>query len=88
MAELYRRFSEDFLDFSESMLLEQFHNETYGDIVSTTNGYSVGKKWLNVTVEMWKQDIEEGLLFKWEIEEDFPEWWTRSVLRDLHPRRN
>ena len=30
----------------------------------------IGKQYLNLTVTMWKQDIEDGLLMKFELLED------------------
>ena len=83
MSELYRTFSEEQFDFSEEKLFELFMNETYGEPVSPDNGFYVGKSRLNITVEMWRQDIRDGLLFKFELLEDtrFPEWWLVPLLR-------
>lgn len=88
MCEVYRIFSKDyenFCDFSDSSIIELFNNESYGSPVSDKNGFYVGKKWLNVTIKMWKEDIECGMLYKWELYEDgkFPEWWLDSVLNNI-----
>jgi hypothetical protein len=85
MSELYKHFSNDWkegLDYSEDSLREMYNGETHGDPVSPTNGYYVGKRWLNVTVKMWKEDIEKGLLFKQELYNDpnYPHSWLDSVL--------
>ncbi len=84
MADVYRIFSKDWehcLDYSEQSLLEMFHSETHGDPVSPTNGFYVGKKYLNLAIKMWKEDIEKGLLFKQELYEDskFPYWWLDNI---------
>ena len=39
------------------------------------NGYAVGKKWMNVHIEMWKKDIQQGILFRFELEKDYPKWF-------------
>lgn len=46
------------------------------------NGYILGKKWMTVTVDMWKHDVKHGLLFIHELyeEEKFPRWWLDEVL--------
>jgi len=84
MVEVYRLFTTDWehlLDFSEQSLLEMFHSETHGDPVSPTNGFYVGKKYLNVTVKMWKEDMKKGLLFKQELYDDpkYPHWWLNNI---------
>lgn len=86
MSEVYKVFSKDWqhmLFYSEESKLELFNHETFGRTVSKTNGYYVGKKWLNVHVEMWKEDIENELLYKIELYEDpkFPHWWLDSIFK-------
>lgn len=85
MSEIYKVFSRDWqhcCDYSDESLLEMFHSETHGDPVSPTNGFYIGKKWLNVSVKMWKEDMEKGLLFPGELYNDpqYPHWWLNSVL--------
>jgi hypothetical protein len=84
MADLYKVFSKDWEhlhDYSDEMLIELYNSESYGTKVSPRNGYALGKKWLNVTVGMWKEDIELGCLFVKELYDDpkFPHWWLDSV---------
>lgn len=87
MCELYKHFSKDWcdiLDYSEHSMRELFLSESYGDVkCSPTNGYYVGKKMLNLTVTMWKEDIESGLLFKHELYEDpnFPDHWLDRIFK-------
>lgn len=88
MSEVYRRFGRDWAhthDFSDEMLVELYNSESYGGPVSPLNGFALGKKWLNVCVAMWKEDLEKGYLFKEELYKDFPHWWLDSVLKDMHP---
>lgn len=86
MSEVYEVFANDWkdcCDFSDEALIELYNYESYGGRVSPRNGYHVGKKWLNVTVAMWKEDIRDGNLFKKELYDDpkFPHWWLDSVLK-------
>lgn len=69
------------LDFSDDMLLELYNHESYGQPVSQTNGFMHGKKWLNLNVTMWKEDMAKGLLFKQELYADpkFPHWWLDNI---------
>ena len=88
MSEVYRHFGKDWkncADFSDTALIELYNHESYGTPVSTNNGFLIGKKWLNVTVTMWKEDLEKNLLFKSELYSDpnLPHWWLDSVLKNL-----
>jgi hypothetical protein len=85
MCEVYRLFTTDWehlLDFSDEAMGEMFVAESHGGIVSQLNGFSHGKKWLNVTVAMWKDDIKNWTLFKEDLYDDkFPHWWLDSVFK-------
>jgi hypothetical protein len=88
MCEVYRVFAKDWehlCDFSDQALVDLFNSESYGSPISRDNGFLLGKKWLNVTVAMWKEDIAQGLLFKHELYQDpkFPEWWLDSILKNM-----
>lgn len=88
MTEIYKIFASDWkdhLDFTEDSLLELYDSECTGSKVSSNNGYAVGKKWLSVHVQMWKEDISKGLLFKIELYQDpkFPHWWLDSIFNKL-----
>lgn len=88
MCEIYRIFAKDLehiCDFSEKMMLELFYSESFGDIISPMNGFYQGKRLLNVTIAMWKEDIERGLLQKCELYNDelFPHWWLNKVLKNI-----
>lgn len=89
MAEIYQVFASDWshvLDFSEDALLQLYNYESYGGRVDSNNGYAHGKKWLNLHVTQWKEDISQGLLFKHELYEDskFPHWWLDKILTNVH----
>jgi len=91
LCEIYRGFTErDPLcrgwDFSEDSLLELRQHETFGDIrCKPTNGFYHGKWLSTLTIEMWKDDIRNRLLFIWELYEDsnYPDWWLDSVLKGV-----
>lgn len=86
MCIVYRIFSrhwEHVLDLSDQAVVELFNCETYGGRASQKNGFAVGKVYLNVHVKMWKEDIELGLLRKYELYDEhlFPEWWLDSIFK-------
>jgi len=90
MCEVYKYFSRgwyDIADYSDESMLELYLSESYGDVdCKPTNGYFIGKRWLNVTVAMWKEDIEKGYLTKHELysDDDLPDWWLDKILKDIH----
>lgn len=84
MAEVYRIFATDWAhlhDFSDEMLIELFNAESFGSEVSPKNGFACGKKWLNVNVAMWKEDIALGLFRASELYADpkYPTWWLDQL---------
>lgn len=86
MCEIYKIFSPDncpSLTHTEEDMLELFNQESLGGTVSETNGYYWGKVWMSITVKMWKEDIQNKLLFLFELYEDpkFPHWWLDSVFK-------
>ena len=88
MCKLYVHFSKDWiecLDYSEDSMLELYYSESYGDDVSDNNGYYIGKKYLNLTVSMWKEDIKLGYLFQCELYNDsnFPNEWLDKIFKKL-----
>lgn len=85
-AEIYKKFSRDSFDFSETALKEMYLHDSLGkpdiSIENTTNGFFIGKFWMSVTINMWKEDINDGLLKKEELLNDFPEWFINKVIND------
>lgn len=68
MCNIYKLFATGWeCDFSYQAMVDMYNYETYGvgDISITgfnatgklPNGYAVGKKWLNVTVSMWLDEL-------------------------------
>ncbi len=45
------------------------------------NGFAVGKRWMNVSIAMWQEDIRLGRLWIWELERDYPLWFLDKFLR-------
>jgi hypothetical protein len=88
MSELYRHFARSWaqsLDFSDEALLSLYNHESYGTELSENNGFAVGKKYLNLQVTMWREDLRRGWLAKWELyETDLPNWWFDSILDGLY----
>lgn len=85
MYPIYEHFASDLrdeLDFSEDMLYQLYDNESKGiGFVDPLNGYAHGKKIMNISIEMWKEDLWITL-FPWELLEDenLPTWWVLKVL--------
>ena len=86
MANIYRIFSkawEQSLCFSTENLEAMYRYESFGEPIPCPqlNGFYQGKKWLDVQVSTWKQDIMNGLLFLDELYEDplFPDWWLDKI---------
>lgn len=92
-SEIYKMFIPDNLEctLSEQDEIDMFMFETHneGDLEKSLfldppfNGYVVGKKFMTVIIEMWKEDISLGRLYKFELEQDYPKWWLDQVLRKV-----
>lgn len=87
MCSVYEHFSlpwKHLCEYGSDAMLELYYSESYGDPVSPTNGYYLGKKQLNITVSMWKEDIARGLLFTKELYDDpnLPDWWLDKVFKN------
>lgn len=89
MARIYKRFTIGFnCDLSDKALLSMYLYESkgVGNLGSTifqdvaVNGYALGKKWMDVTITSWKEDIKQGLLLKEElIKDNYPEWFLTKI---------
>jgi hypothetical protein len=84
MAEMYKRFAVDYkaADFSESAALEMFLHESTGAPMpdAKSNGYALGKKWMDVTVAAWKEDIPSmGLTVSELLDDGYPEWFLERM---------
>ena len=83
MQTIYRYFGHLNLDYSEKAAIEMFLFESQGTgnlelgLFDCTNGYANGKRWMDVTVAMWQEDIAAGLLY-------LDELYNESSLRPFH----
>lgn len=100
MCEVYRLFAEPWAhvcDFSDKAMQEMFEFETFGrgriEITGfntmgiKSNGFAVGKKWVNVTVEMWLDNIQRfGLEYQAKEllkDREIPKWFIRDFFRSF-----
>ncbi len=70
------------MDFTEDALFDLYVYESTGQgVVKPDNGYANGKKWMDVAVAQWKEDLWRTL-WPWELYEDpdLPDWWLDKVL--------
>ena len=84
MADIYRRFAADYpnADFSESAAWAMYLHESTGAPLpdARTNGYALGKKWMDVTVAGWKEEIASMGLLVSELQDDgWPDWFLARV---------
>ncbi len=85
MAEIYRRFAKDYpqADMSDGAALAMYRHETFGEPMPQTgklNGYALGKKWMDVTVAAWKEEIPQlGLLVSELQAAGYPDWFLERV---------
>lgn len=91
---IYKYFASDLdnVDFSDQAAIDAYLWESRGignfkfGLFSNhiANGYVVGKHWMDVTIQMWRQDLKDGLLSRIELyrEPDFKNyhWWLDKVL--------
>lgn len=85
MAAIYKRFAKDFpqADFSKDAALELFNKESFGTPMPAcqqVNGFAVGKKWMDATIAMWREDIAKGNLSVLELLADnYPVWFLQRI---------
>lgn len=85
MANIYLRFAKDWpqADQSEEAANAMYLHETFGVALPSTqrlNAYQVGKKWMDVMVAMWKEDISQCSLRVSELQADgYPDWFLDRV---------
>lgn len=76
---LYKHFALLFgtFDFSDEAMLRLYNHESYGtkldDRDSATNGFVIGKKWLNWHITNWKQALVEGSITRYDLLSDIPD---------------
>lgn len=85
MAEIYKRFAEDYpqADLSDEAAMAMYRHETFGDPMPRSeklNGFEIGKKWMDVTVAGWKEEIPQRGLLVSELQADgYPDWFLERV---------
>lgn len=62
-------------DYSDAAAEQMFRCEALGEyslsaLLDARNGFAIGKHWKDLTVEMWREDIEKGYLRKVELLRD------------------
>jgi len=88
MANIYKRFAKDWpnADFGDKAACAMFEYESRGTPIpqtETTNGFALGKKWMDITVSMWNEDIKNKQLFVFELIKDgYPIWFLNRVLEE------
>jgi hypothetical protein len=78
---IFTRDIEEHLDFSDDMLLEMYQAESVGGDCHHRNGFYHGKKFMDVSVKMWREDMSKGTLFLCELYDDplLPNWWLDKI---------
>lgn len=68
------------------MLYELYQSESFGGRCSPRNGYYHGKKWMDVAIASWREDIRLGTLLLFELYQDdtFPHWWLDKVFSNRY----
>jgi len=85
MANMYRRFAGDYpqADFGHAAAWSMYNHESHGTKIPPSdalNGFALGKKWMDVTVAAWREDIQRGLLWVQELQEDgYPDWFLQRI---------
>lgn len=84
MAEIYKRFASDYprADFSAEAAAAMYAHESTGAPLPDprTNGFALGKKWMDVTVAGWKEEIPQMGLLVSELQADgYPDWFLERV---------
>ncbi len=83
MAGLYLRFANDYprADRGAEAAKAMFEHESKGTKKpGDDNAFMLGKKWMDVTVAAWREDIRDGLLSRAELEADgYPNWFLNRV---------
>jgi hypothetical protein len=70
------------VDSSDEALQSLYEFETFGrGRIAPNNIFAIGKKWMDVTVAMWLEDLGTTLTVS-ELKDDpeLPDWWLEKVL--------
>jgi hypothetical protein len=93
MAGIYKRFAVDYkdADFSHEAACAMYLHESIGaPQPDQNNGYLLGKKWMDVTIAAWREDIlSMGLFVSELIEDGYPEWFLNQIgILQITPKRS
>ena len=80
MVKMYERFAPREYTFSYEAMKECHEWESKGKTISPNNGYAIGKKIMDITIAMWKEDLGK-ILFMEELQQDYPQWFLDKVLK-------
>jgi hypothetical protein len=93
MTEIYRRFAagHPLVDLSEDAAIAMYRHETFGEPMpeaNQINGFELGKKWMDITVAGWREEIPQLGLTVQELQADgYPDWFLKRVgVLDLVPK--
>ena len=75
------------LDWSEDALYSIYYFESIGrgsGDLKPDNGYAYGKKLMDISISMWKEDLYVTL-WPWELYEDpnLPDWWLDKLFKKM-----
>lgn len=92
---LYRKFSGDGYSGKDSDEAEAMYQaETFGGVQPdpASNRYACGKRNMDATASMWREDVAAGLLMKFELLEDKTlggvQWWVKRSLGTMAAGEN
>jgi len=82
---LYRYFGRGCtgLDWSDVALFAMYEYETHGaKKVKSNNGFAYGKMMMDISITMWKEDLNHTLWLE-ELYEDpnLPDWWIQKIMK-------
>ncbi len=84
----YKHFASgwDGLDWSNPAMIDAYNAESFGtfssaDLLKSRNGFYIGKQWMGVTIDMWREDIARGHLSRLELSKEYPTEFLDRVLR-------
>ena len=92
MADIYQRFAPPGTDLSPAAAAAMYQHESFGEPLAnpSTNGFNIGKKWMDITIAMWREDIPARVLTVQELQDDgYPDWFLkRTGILHLTPTTN
>lgn len=83
-ASVYRRAAgrNEPYDFSLAALIACYNYESTGGDMPINNGYIIGKRWLDLSIETWREDIMAGLFCKADFISPITKWYAERAMSD------